>query len=191
MVKLYTQNVFLNNLLNYLYLDYDKLERRQNNIVNPKIPRLFRRNVPRYATKWPGGVMPYKISSAFNSKEQSLIIQHMNYLTMRTSNCVKFVEQTNERHYANIIKINAGCFADVGMQTFYYPQTIKLAPSCLSRGTVIHEVLHALGFHHEQNRPDRAKYIDLYENNIISQWRYAFDLQVGANTLNMPYDIGW
>ena len=41
-------------------------------------------------------------------------------------------------------------------------------PQCIDKGTVIHELLHALGFWHEHSRPDRDEHIQVIWNNIIS-----------------------
>ena len=46
---------------------------------------------------------------------------------------------------------------------------------CLYSSTVIHEFLHALGFNHEQSRPDRKNHINIYYENIES----------GKNTYNI------
>ena len=45
-------------------------------------------------------------------------------------------------------------------------QGISLGSSCFQYQTAIHEIGHAIGFHHEQNRPDRDKYIRVLYNNI-------------------------
>jgi hypothetical protein len=58
------------------------------------------------------------------------------------------------------------CWSYVGRirETGY--QELSLSRSgCVGRGIVKHEFLHALGFIHEQQRPDRDKYVKiLYEN---------------------------
>lgn len=43
---------------------------------------------------------------------------------------------------------------------------VSLAQGCWYKGTVIHEVLHSLGFWHEQSRPDRDNYVRILSQNI-------------------------
>ena len=56
-----------------------------------------------------------------------------------------------------------------------------------SLGTIMHELLHTLGFWHEQSRPDRDYHIKINEDNIIPSMKHNFKKQEGQ-TQNAPYD---
>ena len=61
---------------------------------------------------------------------------------------------------------------------------------CLQKGIIIHEMGHAIGFQHEQTRPDRNAFVTINSANIQSGVEYNFRQystnQVG--TFNIPYD---
>lgn len=45
-------------------------------------------------------------------------------------------------------------------------QDLSLGRGCDSLGTVLREIMHALGFFHDQSRPDRDKYVKIIVDNI-------------------------
>ena len=45
-------------------------------------------------------------------------------------------------------------------------QDISIGHRCDSHATIIHEMMHAVGFFHEQSRRDRDNYVTIYWNNI-------------------------
>lgn len=46
-------------------------------------------------------------------------------------------------------------------------QEISLQNECVRKGIVLHELMHTLGFYHEQGRYDRDKFVEIFWENII------------------------
>jgi hypothetical protein len=65
-------------------------------------------------------------------------------------------------------------------------------PGCASQGVVIHELLHAVGFAHEQTRPDRDQFVNIQWGNIQSGTEGNFQAYSSSqvNTLGRGYDTG-
>lgn len=97
---------------------------------------------------------------------------------------------------------NIRCSSYVGKQRIstvtmgswpYDGQEVFISPQCaFNKGEVMHQLGHALGFHHEHVRPDRDRYIEiLYENIREGATRY-FDILPDNewNNLGTRYDFG-
>ncbi|RNA12080.1 zinc metallo ase nas-15-like, partial [Brachionus plicatilis] len=70
------------------------------------------------------------------------------------------------------------------------PQQLSLSTrGCLYDGTVAHELIHALGFLHEQSRPDRDQYIKINWDNIIEDMKFNFQIYNEGDTFGLKYDF--
>ncbi|XP_070828255.1 hatching enzyme 1.2-like [Chaetodon trifascialis] len=129
--------------------------------------------------------IPYVIADHYSSHE--LVIIKRGITSFSYSTCIRFFPRTNQRDFLHIQSLD-GCYSYVGRQG--NGQTVSLSRlGCIYYGTVQHELLHALGFSHEQCRADRDQHIRLLLQNIMEGEDYNFSK---INTLNQetPYDYG-
>uniref|UniRef100_A0AAQ6IPI0 Metalloendopeptidase n=1 Tax=Anabas testudineus TaxID=64144 RepID=A0AAQ6IPI0_ANATE len=138
--------------------------------------------------KWPkscdGKVyIPYVIANSYTSQQLSVIATAIN--SFSASTCIRFIPRTTQTDYVNIQSLD-GCYSYVGRQG--NAQTVSLnSEGCIYFGTVQHELIHVLGFNHEQCRSDRDQHIRILLQNVIPGEEYNFNK---INTLNLgtPYD---
>lgn len=144
---------------------------------------------------WPNGTVPYTIdpSADFTESQKRTIRRVMNRVTKQTSGCVRFVEQTTTTLSENKLNIisESGCWSYLGQIVENEPQPLSLQSNgCIYPGTIMHELLHALGFPHEHNRPDRNEYITVNFNNVQRDSRSQYDMYSSRMTdlLETNYD---
>ncbi|XP_042909073.1 astacin-like metalloprotease toxin 5 [Parasteatoda tepidariorum] len=149
-------------------------------------PNTDRNAIALDSQRWNGGVIPYVISPELSSLTES-IQKVMDHIQVHT--CLRFVQRTHEHDYVDIFKDN-GCYSYVG-RIGRGGQKLSLGPGCESFGVILHELLHAVGFHHEHMRSDRDDYIIINWENIDQKWYYAFEkLRPEQNRLLTEFDYG-
>ncbi|XP_056134596.1 hatching enzyme 1.2-like [Lampris incognitus] len=127
--------------------------------------------------------VPVFISYSYSRAERNVIIRAL--VSFHRTSCIRFVWRKRQRDYIYFYPGN-GCWSRLGRQGRW--QLISLQKrGCVNHGTVQHEVLHALGFHHEQVRSDRDRYVTIKTENILPGREHNFR-KVQTNNLATPYD---
>ncbi|XP_060923469.1 uncharacterized protein LOC132997930 [Limanda limanda] len=126
--------------------------------------------------------VPFILSDSFSSSDKAIIQNAINGIHQST--CVRFVPQNGQNDHVNIVK-QAGCWSYVGQTGG--SQQVSLGDGCLSDGIIQHELLHVLGFWHEQSRTDRDLYVQIHKDNVQDDRLLNFD-KVDTYNLNVPYD---
>ncbi|XP_053617150.1 hatching enzyme 1.2-like [Plodia interpunctella] len=153
------------------------------------IPRTQTRNgIRSESMRWPEGIIPYTIEGYFSSDQRSLIMQAMDDYHRMT--CLHFVPRRSQSDYIVLQSKNTGCWSSVGR--IGGRQEVNLqSPGCLTKkGTVLHELLHAIGFMHEQSRPERDDYVSVWYNNVKPGSENNFKKADRQNTIDygVTYD---
>lgn len=87
--------------------------------------------------------------------------------------------------YVHVFKGN-GCWSMIGRRGG--SQRMSLPSGCMRHGTIMHEMIHALGFFHEQSRTDRDNYVNIHWNNIIPGHQHNFNRETGITSFGVPYN---
>ncbi|CAF3391332.1 unnamed protein product [Rotaria sp. Silwood1] len=144
------------------------------------------------SSKWTGGVLPYLIEqSQFTAAQITTITNAMRKIEQQTNNCIRFVARTTQPTWVRIYA-GTGCWSYMGRTKTSGAQDLSLQKSgCVTQNIVIHELLHAVGFAHEQTRPDRDQHVTVNYNNIEAGKESNFQryLTSEVNTFSKAYDI--
>ncbi|KAL7633441.1 UNVERIFIED_CONTAM: hypothetical protein RMT77_016312 [Armadillidium vulgare] len=119
--------------------------------------------------KWNNGIIPYEIARSYDGNERAQIAKAIAQIHQET--CIKFKARQGENDYIYITKGN-GCSSSVGRVGG--KQTVSLGAGCVYFGIILHELMHAVGFWHEQSRADRNDYVRINWGNIRNGMEYNF-----------------
>ncbi|MBL8213306.1 MAG: hypothetical protein JNK87_21490 [Bryobacterales bacterium] len=135
--------------------------------------------------RWPGGVIPF--DGALRNDPR--VVAAMQSWTQRTNGVITFVPRSNEASFMRFSSTSGNiCSSGVGRTSG--ARTINVAQPCPT-GTLIHEIGHALGFHHEQSREDRDNFVRIIWENIEDGRDHNFEKAAGdANSDLGSYDFG-
>lgn len=139
-------------------------------------------------------VVPFAFASSIDANTKNVIREAIQ--EYKTRSCVDWTETTDTSQYHVEFIKGQGCYSYIGDASGFLAsqgkQPISIGNGCAFKGTVIHEMLHCMGFFHEQSRPDRDDYVAIYLENLISQnLKNNFDKQSAAivDSQGIGYDI--
>uniref|UniRef100_A0A8B9QSW8 Metalloendopeptidase n=1 Tax=Anas platyrhynchos TaxID=8839 RepID=A0A8B9QSW8_ANAPL len=152
----------------------------EGDIILPLERNALRNNS--YRWKFP---IPYILADSLDLNAKGVVLQAFDMFRLKS--CIDFKPYEGEQTYLKFEKLD-GCWSYVG--DLQRGQTVSIGERCDYKAIVEHELLHALGFYHEQSRTDRDDYVQIWWDEIIEGFAYAFDKHNDSflDDLNTPYD---
>ncbi|XP_030303703.1 meprin A subunit alpha isoform X1 [Calypte anna] len=129
--------------------------------------------------------IPYILGDDLDLNAKAVILQ--TFEMFRLKSCVDFKPYEGEKTYI-IFRKKSGCWSMVGdLKT---GQVLSIGERCDYKAIVEHEILHALGFYHEQSRTDRDDYVTIWWDQINTGQEHNFEKYDDSyiTDLNTPYD---
>ncbi|KAF6204089.1 hypothetical protein GE061_002429 [Apolygus lucorum] len=114
--------------------------------------------------KWTGATIVYSVDPKLAQHCQT-IVDAMAQISSDTLGCIQFKPaRPTDRNFVRL-QPGKGCSSTIGMRPG--GQTLTLEdPGCTSKFTIMHELLHTLGFCHEHTGPKRDLAVRILWNNI-------------------------
>jgi hypothetical protein len=151
--------------------------------------------------RWPHGELPYE-TYQLNQQQKRVLEDVIAHFNSKFHGCIKIRPRTHrDADYVQIVRESFG--GSCGRSRVGRIQQDKHGLSlqkqymfinCFNQRTILHEFMHAFGFTHEQNRPDRNKYVKIHRENIKDYYKsenvqanFATDEEY-SETYGLPYD---
>ncbi|XP_013195309.2 zinc metalloproteinase nas-4 [Amyelois transitella] len=145
--------------------------------------------------RWPERVVVYNIEEEDFDEDQIEMIEN-GLAEITNKSCITFRKQKGDEHAVIIQGSANGCFSGVGYNkandSEESSQVLNLSKGCFKHGTIVHEMLHTLGFYHMQSAHDRDEYVEIVWDNIKEGLEHNF-AKYNNDTVTdfgVPYDYG-
>ncbi|KRZ61501.1 Zinc metalloproteinase dpy-31, partial [Trichinella nativa] len=175
-----------------IVLTPEQAEELYSSLVHKNDRRQKRKFIALNARHWDSSVpIDYSFDGSHTSKQERLIelaLKHWENVT-----CLRFRRRFDTPKGNRIIFTDVdGCASNVGRNPMKEPQYVSLSLDCMKLGVIAHEVAHALGFWHEQSRPDRDRFVNVVWRNIDegSLAQFLKEQTREVDSKGIPYDYG-
>lgn len=133
--------------------------------------------------RWPAAIVPFEIDLAafpVGSAANTMISDAIDI--WNETRTVRFVPRTGQSDYVRFQNATS-CSSPVGRRGGLQAISCQVDGGSFGRGSVIHEMGHAIGLYHEQQRPDRGSFVNVLGSGV------DYDIEAGATPIDI-YDCG-
>lgn len=106
---------------------------------------------------WPDARVPFVLDRKLNAIQRGLM--ERAFESFHADTCIRFTPRVDEEYYLYVRPVHVGCYSKIGFLG-QAKQRISFHAKCFGQfGTILHELMHTLGFFHEQSRNDRDDFV--------------------------------
>lgn len=140
--------------------------------------------------RWTLGIIPYRIPEGHFSESELAKIQSI-LDEYNTITCLQFRPMVDtDENFIDIVASYAGCWSSVGMEGGAQVLNLQL-PHCIRYGTIRHELMHAIGFEHQQSSSNRDQFLKINWENIADKKKHNFVKYPASRVQNFGLDYDY
>lgn len=144
---------------------------------------------------WPNNVVPFEIDSAITGSNRTAITDAVA-LWNQDSPIVRWRPASGSEDRVRFVKVQTDEYcgrSPVGKSfSWWGPQEIEIDADCFQPGIVVHEMGHATGLHHEQQRCGRNAFVSIHNSTVTGESPRGtdYDELCGDSRNSGDYDYG-